>query len=155
MSTTLDSKPLSCIEINPKQTPCYLVIWLHGLGADSSDFVPIIDYLKLSPGHAIRFVFPSAPYRNITINQGMRMRGWYDIAKLDLNFSEDEAGFIESDNLLKNLIDAEIAAGIKSENIMLIGFSQGGALALFTGLRYHKPLGGIVGLSTYLPLQKK
>jgi len=131
------------------------VIWLHGLGADGSDFVPIVSELILPAGLNIRFVFPHAPVRPITINQGYRMRGWYDITSLDIANRDDEAGIIESSNVLTRLCDEQLAQGIAAEHIIVAGFSQGGAIALYTGLRYPSALGGIMALSTYLPMQHR
>lgn len=131
------------------------VIWLHGLGADGSDFVPIVSELILPAGLNIRFVFPHAPVRPITINQGYRMRGWYDITSLDIANRDDEAGIIESSNILTRLCDEQLAQGIAAEHIIVAGFSQGGAIALYAGLRYPSALGGIMALSTYLPMQHR
>jgi len=131
------------------------VIWLHGLGADGNDFVPIVTQLKLPDLLNIRFIFPHAPLRPITINQGYRMRGWYDITSLDIANSDDETGIIESSNRLMRLCDQQTAQGIAAERIVLAGFSQGGAIALHAGLRYVKKLGGIMALSTYLPMPQQ
>lgn len=128
------------------------VIWLHGLGADGHDFEPIVAELDLPPNHGIRFVFPHAPVRPITINRGMAMRGWYDVAANDLTRLEDEAGIRDSGRILSEHLAAQRARGIDNRRIVLAGFSQGGAIALFAGLRHHEPLGGIMALSTYLPL---
>lgn len=131
------------------------VIWLHGLGADGSDFVPVVSELKLPDALNIRFIFPHAPVRPITINQGYRMRGWYDITRLDIANKNDEAGIVESSAILTRLCDEQIALGIAAERIIVAGFSQGGAIALYTGLRYARALGGIMALSTYLPMQNR
>ena len=131
------------------------VIWLHGLGADGNDFVPIVSELGLPASLHIRFLFPHAPVRPITINQGYRMRGWYDITSLDIANRDDEAGIIESSNYLGRLCDEQQAQGIASQRIVVAGFSQGGAIALYAGLRYPQPLGGIMALSTYLPMQQR
>jgi phospholipase/carboxylesterase len=128
------------------------VIWLHGLGADGHDFEPIVAELDLPPGHGIRFVFPHAPVRPITINRGMAMRGWYDVAANDLTRLEDEAGIRDSARILNEHVAAQRARGIDNRRIVVAGFSQGGAIALFAGLRHHERLGGIMALSTYLPL---
>lgn len=128
------------------------VIWLHGLGADGHDFEPIVAELDLPSDHGIRFVFPHAPVRPITINRGMAMRGWYDVAENDLTRREDEAGIRDSARILSGHIAAQRALGIDNRRIVLAGFSQGGAVALFAGLRHHEPLAGIMALSTYLPL---
>ncbi len=149
------NESLATIDLNPSgDQPKTSVIWLHGLGADANDFVPIVEQFDLLNQYKVRFVFPSAPMRNITVNGGMRMRGWYDIAELDLARREDALGIQDSAYLLGLLIEREKALGIPYEHIILAGFSQGGALALHTGLRYPQPLGGIIALSCYLPLSK-
>lgn len=130
------------------------VIWLHGLGADGSDFVPIVSELVLPDALNIRFIFPHAPLRPITINQGYRMRGWYDITSLDIAERDDEAGIVESSAMLTRLCDEQLAQGIAAKHIIVAGFSQGGAIALYAGLRYAHTLGGIMALSTYLPMQQ-
>ncbi len=129
------------------------VIWLHGLGADGNDFVPIVPELGLPAEPRIRFVFPHAPVRAVTLNMGMRMRAWYDIKTLTAEGRADEAGLRESLNRLEALIAEERALGIASEHIVIAGFSQGGALALHGALRHPEPLAGILALSCYLPLQ--
>jgi phospholipase/carboxylesterase len=123
------------------------IIWLHGLGADHSDFEPIVPELDLPP--SVRFVFPDAPVRAVTINQGMRMRAWYDILQFGPG-PEDEAGIRESQGIVEGLIEK---AGVPPERVVLAGFSQGGAIVLHTALRYPRRLAGVVALSTYLPLQ--
>jgi len=133
-------------------TPDSCVIWLHGLGADGHDFEPIVPELGLNPDLNIRFVFPHAPMIPVTINQGFVMRAWYDIEAADIAARQDEAGIRASQALLIKLIDDQIAQGIDSTRIVLAGFSQGGVIALQTGLRFDKPLAGIMALSTYLPL---
>lgn len=140
--------------IQPGNTHQASVIWLHGLGADGNDFAPIIPELGLPEDAGIKFIFPHAPKRAISINGGMVMRGWYDIRAMDLTISEDEAGIVESSSLLLELIDAE-AELLGSERVVLAGFSQGGAMILHTGLRYTRPLAGLLALSTYLPLADK
>jgi phospholipase/carboxylesterase len=129
------------------------VVWLHGLGADGHDFVPIVPELKLPAAPGIRFVFPHAPVRPVTLNMGMRMRAWYDIRTLTAEGRVDEAGLRESVARLDELIAAERALGIESRRIVVAGFSQGGAVALHGALRHAEPLGGVLGLSCYLPLQ--
>jgi phospholipase/carboxylesterase len=126
------------------------VIWLHGLGADGHDFEPIVHELDLAL--AVRFVFPHAPMMPVTINNGMVMRAWYDIAATDLGRHEDEAGVRASQAALEELIARERSRGVSAHRIVLAGFSQGGAIALQTGLRYPDRLAGIMALSTYLPL---
>ena len=131
------------------------VIWLHGLGADGNDFVPIVAELALLPTANIRFIFPHAPVRPITINGGYRMRGWYDITSLDIANRDDTEGIIDSAQTLSRLCDEQVAQGIAAERIIVAGFSQGGAIALYAGLRYPQRLGGIIALSTYLPMQQQ
>ncbi len=127
------------------------MIWLHGLGADGHDFEPLVPMLGLPRRLAARFVFPHAPERPVTINMGMRMRAWYDIAELG-GRSEDAQGIRASQGLLEGLIARERARGIEARRIVLAGFSQGGAIALQTGLRHPERLAGIMALSTWLPL---
>ena len=129
------------------------VIWLHGLGADGHDFVPVVPELRLPPAPGVRFVFPHAPVRPVTLNMGMRMRAWYDIKTLTAEGRADEEGIRASVALAQRYVAAERAAGIASNRIVLAGFSQGGAIALHLGVRYPETLAGIIGLSTYLPLQ--
>lgn len=143
---------LSEVEINPAGTPKATVIWLHGLGADGYDFASVIPRLNLAANAGIRFVFPHAPIRPITVNNGYHMRGWYDITGFDLSSREDEAGLNESRQTVIKLIQKENAAGIPSNKIILAGFSQGGAVAFHAGLRHAEKLAGILALSTYLPL---
>jgi len=126
------------------------VIWLHGLGADGHDFVPIVPELRLPPDLAVRFVFPHAPVRPVAINNGMEMRAWYDITP---NMrQQDAAGIRASEQIVLKLLQAEIASGIPADRIVLAGFSQGGAITLHTGLRYPQALAGLLALSTYVPL---
>lgn len=143
---------LETIEITTGDQPTATVIWLHGLGADGHDFESIIPQLNLPDDLHIRFIFPHAPLRPITINNGHVMRGWYDIYSLEFGSKEDSEGIYQSSNQLIELIENEITRGIKSRQIILAGFSQGGAIVLHTGLRYNQPLAGIMALSTYLPL---
>ncbi len=124
------------------------IVWLHGLGADHTDFEPVAAELGMPP--SVRFVFPDAPIRAVTINQGMRMRAWYDIFQFGPG-PEDEAGIRESQHIVEGLVEQ---AGVPPERVVLAGFSQGGAVVLHTALRYPKRLAGVVALSTYLPLQK-
>jgi phospholipase/carboxylesterase len=140
------------IIIEPPQPAHSSIIWLHGLGADGHDFESIVSELPKSVTDATRFIFPHAPERRITINGSMVMRGWYDILGLDKTASQDAKGISEADKIICEFIEAEINKGISSEKIFLAGFSQGGAIALHTGLRYSQPLGGIIALSCYLPL---
>lgn len=141
--------------VEPKNPVNASVIWLHGLGAYGEDFVGIIDQLGLPLDHGVRFIFPNAPFMNITINLGMSMRGWYDIYDLTTLTREDEQGIKNSQARIEGLIQNEIDQGIASERIMLAGFSQGGAMALYTSLNYRQKLAGVIVLSAYLPLIKK
>ena len=142
---------LPTIEIETAPKPTASVIWMHGLGADGNDFVPIVPELGLRK-LAARFVFPHAPLQPVTINGGYVMRAWYDIGYQDLALKEDERGVRESQHAVEELIAREVARGIRAERVVLAGFSQGGAIALQCGLRYSKRLAGIIALSTYLPL---
>lgn len=148
----MEKKALEYIEINPAGKPTASVIWLHGLGADGNDFAGIVPELRLPKDLNVRFLLPHAPHRPITRNQGYVMRGWYDIAQISIPMREDKVGLDASAELLDGLIQQEMNRGVDSKRIILVGFSQGGALALHAGLRYPKTLGGIIALSTYLPL---
>ncbi len=140
------------IDLNPSgDTPEASVIWLHGLGADGNDFVPVVERFSFAHRHKVRFVFPHAPMRSITINDGMTMRAWYNITHLDLSKNEDMAGLQDSEKLVHLLIEREEAHGIPTDRITLAGFSQGAALALYSGLRFPKKLSSIIALSGYLP----
>lgn len=143
---------LDSIIIETNEQPDAAVIWLHGLGADGNDFVPIVDQLQLPADAAIRFIFPHAPVRPISINQGYPMPGWYDVSSLNIVEQEDEAGIKDSSAILHQLCQAQEASGIHASRIIVAGFSQGGAIALHCGCRYPRPLAGIMALSTYLPL---
>ena len=145
---------LPAIEIETGKHPIYTVVWMHGLGADGNDFVPIVQELELLPGKDIRFIFPHAPKRPISINNGYIMRAWYDIFHPDFNSYQDESGIHGSQKALDALIEREIQRGIDSKHIFLAGFSQGGAMALQVGLRQINQLAGIIALSCYLPLAK-
>lgn len=150
----MSKKLLDCIEITTAEPVEFTVIWLHGLGASGHDFEPIVPELKLLQRPGIRFLFPHAPIRPITINGGAAMRGWYDITSLDFGSREqDYAGTKESAAMINDLIDNEIAQGIPACNIILAGFSQGGAIALYAGLTGEHKLAGIMALSTYMPIQ--
>ncbi|NYT36148.1 carboxylesterase [Allopusillimonas soli] len=144
--------PLECIEIETGPNPQRAVIWLHGLGADGNDFAPLVPELKLDGLPDIRFIFPHAPMRPVTINQGMVMRAWYDILAFDLVRREDEAGLRASQQQVQALLKRENDRGIAYEHMVLAGFSQGCAIALQTGLRLESTLAGLIGLSGYLPL---
>ena len=141
------------IELERGRDPTASIIWMHGLGADGNDFVPIIDEMEL-PVQPIRFIFPHAPVRAVTINGGFQMRAWYDVVSDDFSRREDEAGVRESQEMIEALIRHENERGIPSRRIVLAGFSQGGAMALHTGLRYPERLAGILALSTYVPVSK-
>lgn len=144
--------PLECIKIEPNQPATHAVIWLHGLGANGHDFASIVPSLQLPSSLNCRFLFPHAPVRPITLNLGLPMPGWFDIYGLDFEGRQDEQGIKETDQALTNLIEELEADGIPSSNIVLAGFSQGGAMSLHTGLHFPRPLAGIIGLSTFLPL---
>ena len=143
---------LDAIEIETAPAPTAAVIWMHGLGADGHDFEPIVPELRLGPRPSIRFVFPHAPLRPVTINQGHVMRAWYDIRALAGVRREDEAGVRQSARQIESLIARERQRGIPAERLVLAGFSQGGAMALHTGLRHAERLAGVMALSCYLPL---
>ncbi|MDH4294045.1 MAG: alpha/beta hydrolase, partial [Betaproteobacteria bacterium] len=146
---------LETIELETAKNPTAAVIWMHGLGADGNDFVPIVNELDLSGAPAIRFVFPHAPMRPVTINNGYVMRAWYDVSFGDLeghSRKADEKGVRESQAQIGALIARENGRGIAANRTVLAGFSQGGAVALQTGLRYPEALAGVMALSTYLPL---
>ena len=141
---------LSCIELESGATPDAAVIWLHGLGADGNDFVPVVDEMRLPPSLSIRFVFPHAPVRPVTLNGGMAMRAWYDIYHANLSDRADLAGVRMSAAQVEALIARERSRGIAARRIVIAGFSQGGVIALYTGVRHAERLAGIVALSTYL-----
>lgn len=150
--TQQNALALETVEIRATSTHKYSVIWLHGLGADGHDFENIVPELHLIDSSSIKFIFPHAPVRKITINGGAQMRGWYDILRLDnLEREVDVAGIEQSEKQINQLIQKEIDNGISSKNILLVGFSQGGVLALHTGLRFPQKLAGIISLSAYLP----
>ena len=144
---------LEVIEIETGPAPQAAVIWLHGLGADGHDFEPIVPELRLPASKPVRFIFPNAPQRPVTINGGMRMRAWYDILQMG-GGAEDEAGIRDAQGLLEDLISRETERGIPHGKIVLAGFSQGGAIVLQTALRQRERLAGVMALSTYLPLSK-
>ncbi len=146
---------LETVEIATGDHPEAAVIWMHGLGADGNDFVPIVRELDLSDCPAIRFVFPHAETMPVTINNGYVMRAWYDILGMDLVRREDEVGLRKSQQQIEQLIAREIERGIPAERIILAGFSQGCAMTLQTGLRYPHKLAGMLCLSGYLPLADK
>jgi phospholipase/carboxylesterase len=131
------------------------VIWLHGLGADGHDFVPIVPDLRLPPALAVRFVFPHAPVRAVSLNHGLAMRAWYDIKVLSIDSAEDADGIADSATRIGSYLQRERALGIASNRIVIAGFSQGGAMALHSGLRCEESLAGILALSAYLPLRQR
>ncbi|HEY9110394.1 MAG TPA: dienelactone hydrolase family protein [Rhodanobacteraceae bacterium] len=143
---------LECVAIETAPNPRHAVIWLHGLGADGHDFEPIVPQLVRPEWPALRFVFPHAPVRSITLNNGLPMRAWYDIAGFDLAQRQDEAGIRVSIGAVEKLIAREVERGVSVSNLVLAGFSQGGAVALAAGLRHAQPFAAIVALSTYLPI---
>lgn len=138
------------IALDAGKAPQHSIIWLHGLGADGHDFVPMVDELQLPV--AMHYIFPHAPKMPVTINGGFVMPAWYDIAAADIAAQQDEAGIRRAHEALLTLIAHENARGIPNSRIFLAGFSQGGAIALHTALRMHEPLAGVLALSTYLPL---
>lgn len=140
--------------LTPNSPPTSAVIWLHGLGADGFDFVPIAHELRLPSPLATRFIFPHATPRPVTINNGFVMRAWYDIKGFGPERAEDDVGIRESDAVVRKYLDQQIAAGIAANRIVIAGFSQGGAIALQTALRYPQRLAGVMALSTYLPLRE-
>ena len=143
---------LPCVEVEPEGPTRAAVIWLHGLGADGHDFEPIVPYLGLDPAQGVRFVFPHAPRRAVTINMGMVMPAWYDIKGTEFQREEDEAGILQSAEQVQALIDREVERGVPHERIVIAGFSQGGAIALHVALRQEERLAGVLALSTYLVL---
>lgn len=146
---------LDIIEAESGPDPTATILILHGLGADGNDFVPIADELQLDAVGPVRFVFPHAPVMPVSINNGYRMRAWYDILGFDADSPQDEAGLRRSQQLVEALLKREQERGIAADRIVLAGFSQGCAMALLTGLRQPQALAGIVGLSGYLPLADK
>lgn len=149
MDARSNNQPAIEVETGPE--PSASVIWLHGLGADGHDFEVIIPELRLPAQPVLRFVFPHAPYRPVTINGGHVMRAWYDISISERGFEQSIEHIRESEKILQDLIDNEIRRGIACDRIVLAGFSQGGAIALHTGLRYARPLAGIMSLSAPVP----
>ncbi len=144
-----------CVEVTTGNTPVGSVIWLHGLGADGHDFEPIVPELRLPDDLPLRFVFPHAPVRAVTINGGMAMRAWYDIKSLDSEGRADADGVRESTAILEALILREIERGVPAENIVIAGFSMGGAIAIHTALHTGHRLAGLMALSTYLPIPEE
>lgn len=139
------------IIVEPSTAATACVIWLHGLGDSGAGFAPVVPVLGLAENHSIRFIFPHAPEQPVTINGGYVMRSWYDIKSMDLHDRADIQGVLASELRIKQLIEQQIAAGIPADKIVLAGFSQGGVMSLFTGLRFKQKLAGIMALSCYLP----
>lgn len=146
---------LETVEVETGERPAGSVVWLHGLGADGHDFEALVPELRLPDGLALRFVFPHAPVRPVTINNGVPMRAWYDVLGLDRSAVQDEKGIRESVAAVRELVSAELERGGTAQRIVLAGFSQGGAIALATALRYEAPLAGVMALSSYLPLEEQ
>lgn len=145
---------LKYIELETKSNPTAAVIWLHGLGASGHDFEPVVPELGLPEDAAVRFIFPHAPNMPVTINGGMTMPAWYDIKAMDIDRVVDTDQLLASSNAVAKLVDREIERGVSSENIIIAGFSQGGAVAYELGLSYPRRLGGILALSTYFATAK-
>lgn len=143
---------ITLLETETTPNPSVAVIWMHGLGADGTDFEPIVPELNLPAAPAVRFIFPNAPHRAVTCNGGYVMRAWYDIVSLEPHSREiDEAGLLESRDIVRQLIAREAGRGIPSHHVFLAGFSQGGAVAYLSGLTHPEPLAGVIALSTYIP----
>lgn len=156
----METDLLQTLERETAPDPQWAVLWLHGLGADGNDFAPIVPELVRPGWPALRFVFPHAPQRAVTINGGVRMRAWYDIRSTDFTSGNlanraDEQGVWESIAQVESLIAREASRGIPPSRLLLAGFSQGGAIALGAGLRREAPLAGVIGLSTYLPMHDR
>lgn len=146
---------LTTISIDTQDHPEHAVIWLHGLGASGHDFEPIVEQLDLPASLRLRFIFPHAPTRPITLNDGMPLKAWYDIYGLDMNSPQDEKGLEQSASDVRTLIEQLVQSGIASQRIILAGFSQGGAQCLYTGLSCDYRLAGILAISCWLPLHEK
>ncbi len=140
--------------VKTAEITCCTIIWLHGLGADGHDFVPLVPELKLPAALPVKFIFPHAPVRAVTVNNGYQMRAWYDLLSLERDKTANKADVLKTVSQINDLIDAEIASGTAAEKILLAGFSQGGVIALQCGLRFPQRLAGIMALSTYLPFDK-
>ncbi len=141
---------LDAITLEPSQAATACVIWLHGLGDSGAGFAPVVPELKLPNHHRIRFIFPHAPIRSVTLNQGQRMRAWYDIKTMDLANRADETGVLESVAQVNELIEQQISQGMTPDNIVVAGFSQGGVIALHLACRSQYTFAGIMALSTYM-----
>ncbi|WP_372971724.1 alpha/beta hydrolase [Marinobacter sp.] len=147
-------RDLQYIEVETRPNPTAAVIWLHGLGASGHDFEPVVPELGLPADAAVRFIFPHAPNLPVTINGGMTMPAWYDIKAMDIDRVVDTDQLLASSDAVARLVDREIERGVNSENIIIAGFSQGGAVAYELGLSYPRRLGGILALSTYFATAK-
>ena len=151
-SSSPAAAPLECVELQTHPQPDASILWLHGLGADGFDFVPLVRELQALGAPAARYVFPHAPMRPVTINGGYVMRAWYDILGVEIDRREDPDGIRQSQAQVEALIERELARAIPRSRIVLAGFSQGGAMTLQVGLRQPEPLAGLIVLSAYLPL---
>jgi phospholipase/carboxylesterase len=151
----VSSDLLDAIEVETAPAPRAAVIWMHGLGADGHEFEPVVPELGLPRAFAVRFVFPHAPMRPVTINAGMVMRAWYDVADERGTRREDEQGVRASQHAIEALVEREKQRGIQAGHIVLAGFSQGGAMALHTGLRHPERPAGLLALSSFLPLPER
>jgi phospholipase/carboxylesterase len=151
----MNTELLPAVELETGPNPTAAIVWLHGLGADGNDFAPIVGEMKLPASLPVRFVFPHAPVRPVTLNNGFRMRAWYDLAAGDITSRADIAGVRESQAHIEALIAREKARGIQARRIVIAGFSQGGVMALYTGVRHPERLAGIVALSTYVVAPEK
>jgi len=148
--TESDKQALESVVQETGPQPDHAIIWLHGLGADGHDFVPIVPHLTAARSRPVRFVFPHAPVRPVTVNGGMAMRAWYDILGVSIDRDQDEAGILASVDAVNRLIQRQIEDGFSVDRIVLAGFSQGGAIALRAGLTQRSPLAGVIALSCYL-----
>ncbi len=157
MTDAFDGVELTTSDVSKTESgAAHAVIWLHGLGADGNDFAPLVPELEKLGVVSTRFIFPHAPMRAVTINAGMEMRAWYDITSLDFDQREQDVdGTIASQKIVQALIDRELSRDITAENLVIAGFSQGGAVALHTATRLNKRIAGVMALSTYLPLADK
>ena len=148
-------KALETVTVETGPNPRYTIIWMHGLGADGHDFEPLVPELVVATMPALRFLFPHAPVRPVTVNNGYPMRAWYDIAGIDRHSAEDSKGIAETSDSIAGLIHREHARGIDSAHILLAGFSQGGAMALHLATRHPDKFAGVIALSCYLPLARE
>lgn len=139
--------------VEPEGRHDHTIIWMHGLGADGYDFIPVVKALNITDQYAARFVLPNAPQRPVSVNGGLRMPAWYDIIEPDLSLQTDFTGVADSVDRIVGLVEQELQRGVAAEHIVLAGFSQGGVIALHSALRLDRRIGGVIALSTYLPLQ--